>query len=153
MFVDGAMKGTEVTGLTSAQTAVLYSQTATTGTTTGTFGDVLLYINQLSSTTWGCEGSFSTPVVECTAAEVAPVQWGSSYMTRNIIFSSLVSSNGFLKSAYSICNWTGTPLPACGDYPPEYGAYQNTPYTYDTQYLNQDQSIKILDTSYSWFGL
>lgn len=74
-------------------------------------------------------------------------------MTRNSIFDNLVSNNGFLKSAYSICAWTGTPLPACGDFAPEYGAYQNQPYTYDTQYLSQAQSIKVLDTSYSWYGL
>jgi len=74
-------------------------------------------------------------------------------MTRNSIFSNLVSSNGFLTTAYSMCDWTGTPFPACGSYPPEYGAYQNAPYTFDTQYLSQAQSIKVLDTSYSWYGL
>jgi hypothetical protein len=37
----------EKTLLTAAQLTTLYSTTSSTGTATGTFGDVLLYINQL----------------------------------------------------------------------------------------------------------
>ena len=67
MFVDGDMKGSAgeaelmaETGLNAAQLTTLYSTTSTSPTmaTATTFGDVLLYINQLASTTWGCEGSF-----------------------------------------------------------------------------------------------
>lgn len=101
----------------------LYSTTSTTGTPTGTFGDVLLYINQLMSTTWVCAGASETPVVECTGAELAPYQWGAAYYTRNPIFTSLVASNGFLvNTAYSMCSWTGASFPDC-EFPPEYAAY------------------------------
>jgi len=63
MFVDGAMKGSaaeaelsEETGLNTAQLTTLYSTTSASPTmaTATTFGDVLLYVNQLASTTWGC---------------------------------------------------------------------------------------------------
>jgi hypothetical protein len=135
MFVDGSMKNDQAsvetaTGLTTDQLNTFYATSSTTGTATGSFGDVLLYINQLQSTTWGCLGSSATVVEACTAAEMAPVQWGSAYFTRNPIFSDITSSNGFLTTTYSMCDWTGTPLDACTNndkreaYAPEYAAYQ-----------------------------
>lgn len=51
-----------------------------------------------------------------------------------------------------MCTWTGVDYPDC-PFAPEYGAYQNQPYSYKQEYLTEDQAVKIIDTDYSWYGM
>lgn len=108
----------------------------------------------LQSTTWQCVGFQNLPPALCTPEELAPYQWGASYYTQNPIFSTVVSGNGFLdNTAYSMCDWGTYTFPGCA-YPPEYAAYASEPYYYrGDAYLTLAQSVKVLSTDYSWFGL
>lgn len=92
----------------------------------------------------------------CTNMELAINQWGSSYYTKNPIFTAPVSGNGFLSaSAVSMCAWGDYSYPGCNaSYPPEFGAYASEPYTYRTDVaLTEAQAAKVLSTDYSWYGL
>jgi len=50
-----------------------------------------------------------------------------------------------------MCTWVGG-FPGC-TFPPEYAAYQSPPYTYDQEYLSEDQSIMVMSTDYTWYGM
>lgn len=149
VFVDGIMKNQETevattVGLTTAQMTAFNDPANPTS-----FGGVLASVLAAEAVAWSCASA-----TECTATELATSQWGASTFTRTAMFSSPVTSgNGFIdNTAYSMCDWGSYTYPGCS-FPPEYGAYQNQPYSYLQKYLSNEQVSKFMATDYSWYGM